>query len=71
MKSLFASKIFWTQAVTLAAMILSASGVKVLDSPGMQEQLIGILDALATVMLRWMSPTGPVSLTAPIFPAKP
>lgn len=64
--SLFASKIFWTQIITLAAMIASAAGVHVLDAPGAQEQAIGILDALATMALRLWLPTGPVSLTAPM-----
>jgi len=64
--SLFASKIFWAQVITLAAMILSASGVHILDAPGAQEQAIGILDALATLALRWLAPTGPVSLSGPM-----
>ncbi len=64
--SLFTSKIFWAQVVTLAAMILSAAGVHVIDAPGAQEQAIGILDALATMVLRLWFPTGPVSLTAPM-----
>ncbi len=64
--NLFASKIFWAQVVTLAAMILSAAGVHVIDAPGAQEQAIGILDALATMVLRLWFPTGPVSLSAPM-----
>ncbi len=63
--SLFASKIFWAQVVSLIAMIATAAGVHVLDAPGAQEQLIGGLDMLATIALRLFSPTGPVSLTAP------
>jgi hypothetical protein len=63
--SLFASKIFWVQVVTLVAMILSAAGVHILDAPGAQEQAIGILDALATMALRWLAPTGPVAIGAP------
>jgi hypothetical protein len=65
-KSLFASKIFWTQMVTLAAMIASAAGWHLLDTPGQQEQLIGTLDAIATVALRLWFPTGPVSITGPV-----
>ncbi len=64
--SLFSSHIFWAQVVTLAAMILSAAGVHVIDGAGAQEQAIGILDALATMALRLWLPTGPVSLTAPM-----
>ena len=54
-----------TQVVALLAFILSAAGYKVLDAPGAQEQLIGFLDVAATMLLRWLGPTGPVSLTAP------
>ena len=64
--NLITSKIFWTQVVTLVAMILSAAGVHVIDAPGVQEQVIGILDALATTALRLWAPTGPVSLSAPM-----
>jgi hypothetical protein len=64
--SLFTSKIFWAQIVSLAALVLSASGVHVIDAPGVQEQLIGGLDMLATIMLRLWFPTGPVSLTGPL-----
>ena len=63
--SLFASKIFWVQVVSLVAMILSAAGVHVIDAPGAQEQIVGTLDALATMALRLWFPTGPVSLSAP------
>ncbi len=64
--SLFASKIFWAQIVSLVALILSAAGYKVLDAPGAQEQIIGMLDGVATIALRLLFPTGPVSLTAPL-----
>lgn len=63
--SLFASKIFWAQVVALAAMVLSAAGYHIIDTPGAQEQLIGFLDAAATMFLRWYFPTGPVSMSAP------
>ena len=64
--SLFASKIFWTQVVTLIAMVLSAAGYHVIDAPGAQEQLIGFLDVAATMALRWLTPNGPVSISAPL-----
>jgi hypothetical protein len=69
--SLFASKIFWTQAVALLALILSTAGYHVIDAPGAQEQLIGFLDVTATMLLRWLSPTGPVSLSAPFSTPAP
>ena len=65
--SLFSSKIFWTNIVGIAAMIASAAGAKVPGlAPGQQEETIGMLMALATMLLRWLAPTGPVSLTAPL-----
>jgi hypothetical protein len=63
--SLFASKIFWTQVVTLLAMILSAAGYHVINAPGAQEQIVGGLDAIATMALRLFAATGPVSLAGP------
>lgn len=65
--NLLTSKIFLTQVVALAALIAGAAGVHVLDDQGTQAQIIGILDAIITVLLRWLFPTGPVSLTAPIL----
>jgi hypothetical protein len=64
--NLLTSKIFLAQVVTLIAMIASAAGVHVLDDQGTQAQLIGVLDVVATMLLRWLFPTGPVSLSAPI-----
>lgn len=63
--SLFTSKIFLAQVVTVAASVASAAGIKILDDPAMQQQLILLLDALATALLRWQFPTGPVSVTGP------
>lgn len=65
--NLLTSKIFLTQVVALTALIAGAAGVHVLDDQGTQAQIIGILDAIITVLLRWLFPTGPVSLTAPIL----
>lgn len=64
--SLFTSKIFWTQVITLIAMVLSASGVHVIDAPGVQEQLVGTLDVVFTVIFRLTGANGPVSLGAPL-----
>ncbi len=64
--SLFTSKICLAQVVTLIASIASAAGIKVLDDPAMQQQVILVLDALATALLRWLYPTGPVSVTGPV-----
>lgn len=69
--SLFTSKIFWTQVVTLAALIASAAGVHVLDDAGTQAQVIGMLDAIATALIRWWFPTGPVSLSGPLITPAP
>lgn len=69
--SLFTSKIFWAQVVTLVAMIASACGIHLLDAPGAQEQLIGVLDAIATVLLRLFFPSGPVSLGGPLTAPDP
>jgi hypothetical protein len=63
--SLLTSKIFWTQVVTVVALILNASGVHVLDDSAAQAQLIAAIDAVVTVIFRLYS-SGPVSLTAPI-----
>jgi hypothetical protein len=63
--SLLTSKIFWAQVVTVIALILSASGVHVLDDPAVQAQLIAAIDAIVTIVLRLYS-SGPVSLTGPI-----
>lgn len=52
-------------------MIASACGVHLLDAPGAQEQLIGILDALATVVLRLWFPSGPVSVSGPLVAPPP
>jgi hypothetical protein len=64
--NLFTSKIFLTQVVTLAALIAGASGVHVLDDQGAQAQLVGVLDVVVTMLLRWLYPTGPVSISAPV-----
>ena len=64
--NLFTSKIFLAQAVALLASILSAAGVHVLDDQGMQQQAIVVLDVVATGLLRWLFPTGPVSISAPV-----
>lgn len=65
--SLFASKIFWTQVVSLIAMIATAAGwhLPYLETPGAQEQLVGYLDMAATFILRWLDSSGPVSIFAP------
>ncbi len=65
-KSLFASRIFWTQAVAFAAIVASAAGYHIIDAPGVQEQLVGALDALFTIYFRLNGPNGPVSLTGPV-----
>lgn len=65
------SKTFWAQVVTIIALGASAAGYKVLDAPGVQEQLIGALDAVATVILRLWFPSGPVSLTGPLTSPAP
>jgi len=38
-----------------------------LDDQGTQAQLVGFLDVFATILLRWLFPTGPVSLSAPVM----
>lgn len=64
--NLLTSKIFLAQIVTMIASIASAAGVHILDDQGMQQQAILLLDAVATALLRWLFPTGPVSLTGPV-----
>lgn len=63
--NLITSKIFWTQVVTIIALLLSMSGVHVLDDPAVQVQLIAAIDAVVTVVFRLYS-SGPVSITGPI-----
>lgn len=65
-RSLFTSKIFLAQVVTLVAMVMSAAGYHLIDAPGAQEQLIGVLDVIVTTLFRWLAPTGPVSLSGPV-----
>jgi len=69
--NIITSKIFWVQVVTLVAMVASAAGYKVLDAPGVQEQLVGALDAFATIILRLWFPSGPVSITGPLTSPTP
>ncbi len=64
--SLFTSKIFLAQVVTLIATILNAAGYRVLDDPAAQQQVITILDLIVTALLRWLAPTGPVSVAGPV-----
>lgn len=64
--NLLTSKIFLTQVVAILASIASAAGVHLLDDQGMQQQLILVLDGVVTALLRWLFPTGPVSITAPV-----
>lgn len=64
--NLATSKIFWAQVVTLIAMVLSAAGYHVIDAPGAQEQIVGALDAITTMLLRRYAQNGPVNFTAPL-----
>lgn len=64
--NLATSKIFWAQIVTIAAIVLSACGVHVLDDPATQTQLIAAIDAVVTIGFRLGSNNGPVSLTGPM-----
>jgi hypothetical protein len=64
--NLFTSKIFLAQLAAVIASIATAAGVHVLDDPGNQQMLIVLLGGLATMLLRWLFPTGPVSISAPI-----
>jgi hypothetical protein len=64
--NLFTSKIFLTQVASLIAVLASAEGVHVLDDPTMQVTLVAVLGAVATALLRWLAPTGPVSVSAPV-----
>jgi hypothetical protein len=62
--NLLTSKIFLTQLVTLVAMIASAAGYHVIDSPGVQEQIITFLDIAFTILFRLYS-SGPVAVFGP------
>ncbi len=64
--NLFTSKIFLTQVVALAATVANAAGYRVLDDPMVQQQAITILDLIVTALLRWLFPTGPVSVGGPV-----
>lgn len=64
--NLFTNKIFLAQVVTLIATMLNAAGYRVLDDPGAQQQLITVLDLVATALMQWLFPTGPMSISGPI-----
>ncbi len=55
MKSIFASKTFWTNAISLAAMIATASGspyALLLSDPQTQAMVIGGVTTVANIVLR-------------------
>jgi hypothetical protein len=65
--NLFTSKIFLAQVAGLVAVIAGAAGVHVLDDPTAQTELVAVLSFVGTILLRWLAPTGPVSVSAPII----
>ncbi len=65
--SLFTSRIFWTQVIALAALVVTAAGYHpALLSAENQAELVGLVDALMTTIFRVTGPNGPVTLSAPL-----
>ena len=54
-KSWFASKTNWTMIVSLAATLLTAAGVHVLEDPGAQAEAVAGLTAIAGLALRFIT----------------
>jgi hypothetical protein len=71
-KSLFTSKIFLAQVVTLVAMVATMAGYHpAWATEANQAELVSMIDLVATTAFRMFGVNGPVSLTAPISTPAP